>query len=146
MISLPDETIEDIDNSIEYIKKYRHIVSINPHSVTTIFPGTELEKMAKSRGILKDDFSWFDRDYVKKESDLGYGTNVPIWIEHISAQILREYIRKYKYKVDLPLRLKIKRNIISFFFYWSKNDVESKITWVKNLGEIIKSRMVSSYN
>jgi len=59
MVNLPDETIDDLKQTIEVMKWLRQVKNSHPaYGFTVIYPGTELEPMAKERGIMPKDFSW----------------------------------------------------------------------------------------
>ncbi|MCM2284774.1 MAG: B12-binding domain-containing radical SAM protein [Desulfobacula sp.] len=63
MISMPDETIDDVNKTMNVIKKllkYDMSTSIAP---LLIFPKTELEQLAIERGVIPEDFSWYDRSF-----------------------------------------------------------------------------------
>jgi radical SAM superfamily enzyme YgiQ (UPF0313 family) len=59
MVNLPDETIDDLRQTIEVMKWLGQVKDSYPsYGFTVIYPGTELEFMAKERGIMPNDFSW----------------------------------------------------------------------------------------
>jgi radical SAM superfamily enzyme YgiQ (UPF0313 family) len=59
MVNLPEETIEDLKMTINLMKELRQIKNSYPaYGFTIIYPGTELELMAKEKGIMPWDFSW----------------------------------------------------------------------------------------
>lgn len=59
MVNLPDETIDDLKQTIEVMKWLGQVKNSYPsYGFTVIYPGTELEFMAKARGIMPKDFSW----------------------------------------------------------------------------------------
>jgi len=59
MVNLPDETMDDLKQTIELMKWLAKIKNSYPaYGFTVIYPGTELEPMAKARGIMPKDFSW----------------------------------------------------------------------------------------
>lgn len=59
MVNLPDETIDDLRQTIEIMKWLGQIKDSYPsYGFTVVYPGTELELMAKERGIMPKDFSW----------------------------------------------------------------------------------------
>ncbi|MDP2924260.1 MAG: radical SAM protein, partial [Candidatus Omnitrophota bacterium] len=59
MVNLPDETIDDLKQTIEIMKWLGQVKNSYPsYGFTVIYPGTELEFMAKERGIMPKDFSW----------------------------------------------------------------------------------------
>jgi len=59
MVNLPDETMDDLKQTIEVMKWLGQVKNSYPaYGFTVIYPGTELELMAKERGIMPRDFSW----------------------------------------------------------------------------------------
>jgi anaerobic magnesium-protoporphyrin IX monomethyl ester cyclase len=59
MVNLPDETMDDLKHTIELMKWLHRVKDSYPsYGFTVIYPSTELEIMAKERGIMPRDFSW----------------------------------------------------------------------------------------
>jgi radical SAM superfamily enzyme YgiQ (UPF0313 family) len=59
MVNLPDETLDDLHQTIDVMKQLGKIKNSYPaYGFTVIYPGTELELMAKQRGLMPKDFSW----------------------------------------------------------------------------------------
>jgi len=59
MVNLPQETTEDLKMTINLMKELKEIKNSYPaYGFTVIYPGTELEIMAKQKGIMPKDFSW----------------------------------------------------------------------------------------
>jgi len=59
MVNLPDETLGDLKQTIGLMKWINGVKnSCAAYGFTVIYPGTELELMAKQRGIMPKDFSW----------------------------------------------------------------------------------------
>lgn len=55
----PYETWEDIALTIDAIKEFRSLPGVTPsYSFIIIYPGTELETIAKKEGLMPKDFSW----------------------------------------------------------------------------------------
>jgi len=55
----PYETWDDIAQTADAIKEFRAMKNVKPsYSFIVIYPGTELEEIAKKEGILPVDFSW----------------------------------------------------------------------------------------
>ena len=98
MISLPDEKPEHFMETLNIVKKlyqYGNIrTSIAP---LIIFPGLELETIAKERGLMPEGFSWFDRDYqcryrfVKPRE-----SNMPHYLEHLTEEQVIEYLNEFR--------------------------------------------------
>jgi len=59
LLVYPYETWDDIRQTVEAIKEFRAMPKVQPsHSFIIIYPGTELETIAKKEGIMPADFSW----------------------------------------------------------------------------------------
>jgi len=59
MVNLPEETLDDLKLTISLMKELGQIKNSYPaYGFTVIYPGTELEFMAKEKGIMPRDFSW----------------------------------------------------------------------------------------
>ncbi|MDP2946545.1 MAG: radical SAM protein, partial [Nanoarchaeota archaeon] len=59
MVNLPDETLDDLKQTIEVMKWLHQVKNSYPsYGFTVVYPGTELELMAKERGIMPKNFSW----------------------------------------------------------------------------------------
>ncbi len=59
MVNLPEETMEDLKMTMALMKEFQRIKNSYPaYGFTIIYPGTELELMAKEKGIMPKDFSW----------------------------------------------------------------------------------------
>lgn len=59
MVSLPDETLEDIGKTMDLIDRVSQDKRIEAtYAFTAIYPGTELEEVAVSRNLLPKGFSW----------------------------------------------------------------------------------------
>lgn len=93
MVSLPEETEADAYQTLEMARKLSKYVRYISISVTKILPGTELETMAREKGILPPDFSWFDSRFYHKYTDLG-PENVPLYIENLSIEFIRSFLKK----------------------------------------------------
>lgn len=99
IISLPEETIDDIRQTVELMKELRNYgENVKPvHGFTYILPGTELERMAKERGVLARDFSWNTPVSYPKNVLAGCEREVPYYVtpslplEEIKAYVARNY-------------------------------------------------------
>jgi anaerobic magnesium-protoporphyrin IX monomethyl ester cyclase len=92
MASFPNEDLEDLKETIaiakELCSKYKAIAS--SLQIATILPGTELEKIARERGILQPGFSWTDPYYNSVNLKYGQVPYIPIYIEGITPEDLRK--------------------------------------------------------
>ncbi|HNU96857.1 MAG TPA: radical SAM protein [Candidatus Portnoybacteria bacterium] len=59
MVNLPEETLDDLKQTIELMKQINKVKNCSAaYGFTVIYPGTELELMAKQKGLMPKDFSW----------------------------------------------------------------------------------------
>ncbi len=93
MGSLPDETLEDLEMTIdicrELSQKYGAIAA--GLGLTVVFPGTQLERIARERGIIPADFSWSlpYQDPHAQEYQCEFD-KLPIYVEGIPAAYFLE--------------------------------------------------------
>jgi len=95
MVSLPDESEEDALKTLrvaEELAGYTRYIDIN---VASILPGTELERIARKRKIIPNNFSWYDERFNNPYPDLGYD-NIPLYLEGLSIDFIRKIINEFK--------------------------------------------------
>ena len=97
MVNHPYETLDDLKQTIEVMKEFRKIPKvICQYGFTLIYPGTELEVIAKKEGWLPKDFSWNSPFRTEKYTIIGEDPSVPYveWpgaeIEKIKAIMIKE--------------------------------------------------------
>lgn len=97
MVNLPYETMEDLKMTIDLMKKLNSIKSvIAAYGFSIIYPGTEMEVMAKKEGWFPKDFSWNEPYRSEKYKIAGVDASLPLmeWsgaeIEKIKAIMTRE--------------------------------------------------------
>lgn len=101
MHSLPGETYEDIKKSVFLSRYLYHKIGAEgtTQGITIIYPGTELEAMAKDMGTLPKDFSWsksfvMDRAYPPLTSC----PNMPIFEQpNLTYEQVFRYVRRAKF-------------------------------------------------
>ncbi len=100
MHGLPGETYQDIKKTVflsRYLK-YKIGVEQTTQTLTIIYPGTELERIAKHLGTLPTDFSW-SRFYEEKRSypPLDTSVNMPIFEQpDLKYEQIFDYVRRAK--------------------------------------------------
>ncbi|MFC2043818.1 B12-binding domain-containing radical SAM protein [Chloroflexota bacterium] len=99
MLSHPDETFEKALETLEFRNRIKKYHNLNPmsFSVTMIFPGTEVERLAKQRGILAEDFSWSSPYQSNISERLVMGENVPIYIEKMTPSQIEKILKIDKF-------------------------------------------------
>lgn len=116
MVNLPDETLDDLKQTIGLMKWINGVKnSCAAYGFTVIYPGTELELMAKQRGIMPKDFSW-NKPYESPKYKVA-GTDPSLFymewpgaeLEKIKAVMTRELgIRGNVFKKGFNKLIKIK--------------------------------------
>ena len=96
MFSLPDETEEDVRQTIDLITDLESITQPCSFQPTVIFPGTVVEQLARERGIIPKDFSWCDQYHSDLNVELDQFPNIPIFIDQITANGLKGLMREKK--------------------------------------------------
>lgn len=100
MFSLPDEKLIDVLKTFELSKSFLCLPYVRPCQVnlTEIYPGTELERISREKGILPDSFSWYgsfvNKDAVNKllrREDPW--EHVPVFIDRLSPSTIAWLIR-----------------------------------------------------
>ena len=101
MLSHPDETLEDAMETVEFqrkIMKHRNVVVVSS-IVTMIFPGTKVEKLAKERGILPQDFSWA-LPYKSEISDkFAMSENIPLYLERMTPSEIEKIVKLNSFRI-----------------------------------------------
>ena len=87
MVNNPYETFDDLKQTIEVIKEFRKIPKVVCYyGFTLIYPGTELEVIAKKEGWFPKDFSWNSPFRTEKYKIIGEDPSVP-YMEWPGAEI-----------------------------------------------------------
>lgn len=112
LLVYPYETWEDIAMTVDAIKEFKAIKGVYPsYSFIIIYPGTELEEIAKREGVMPADFSWNSPYHNDKKSIAGEDPSVfyfewpSLPFEEVKAYVLnrltpkREVWKKFTDKV-----------------------------------------------
>jgi len=95
MLSLPGEDRIDAEETYNFTHKLLNYASALGIQVTQIIPGTEVERRAKSLGLLEKDFSW-NSAYKSRKSRIVSGFDMlPLYIENLSFREILDFYRKY---------------------------------------------------
>lgn len=97
MVNLPYETLEDLKMTIDLMKKLNSIKNVTAaYGFSIIYPGTEMETIAKKEGWFPKDFSWNEPYKSEKYKIAGVDASLPLmeWrgaeIEKIKAIMTKE--------------------------------------------------------
>jgi len=99
MISLPDEGLEDVDMTINFVKKMSKYIYSSGMQTTRILPDTALYKIAVEKNVLPKDFSWFkpyinNDKYFEDISIFDYRT-LPIYTEQLTTKDIKEKLEEF---------------------------------------------------
>jgi len=125
MLGNPTETREDIDMTMQFIRKcrsdYAHI------SVTTPFPGTELYRMGLAQGLFQRDY-W--RDFAANPDE---HFQPPAWTENFTQEQLED-MRQQAYRAFYGRPSRLIRQLAavrSFKELWTKFRVGARLLFSK---------------
>ena len=84
MYSHPGETLKDVNKTIAFMRKLKKIgANVGGFQPTMVFPGSKIEEIARSKGILPKNFSWSAPYESEYNRELGQLPNVPLFIDAI---------------------------------------------------------------
>jgi anaerobic magnesium-protoporphyrin IX monomethyl ester cyclase len=90
MVSLPDETEEDAMQTIKICGELAKYVTSMSLGVTQILPGTELERIAREKGILAEDFSYYDERYFHSHTQFS-DPHIPLYFEFLNIGFIEKF-------------------------------------------------------
>jgi radical SAM superfamily enzyme YgiQ (UPF0313 family) len=144
MTSFPDETPEDLELTIDIAKNLSKIGKAIAGSMgaAVILPGTQLEMIARQRGILPADFSWHKPFHESRNLQYDVSPTMPLYREGISPEAYKYAKRKMlaNYANSLSLRVFFK-NVI-------ENIQRRDISWTEKMAignHIIKAKLNSFF-
>jgi SAM-dependent methyltransferase len=85
--SYPDETMEDVKETIQFRSKIT--AEVKPMMPIMILPGTEIEEVAIRKGVLPKGFSWVDKKVSFATFPTSYDT-VPLFLDRLTLGDLFE--------------------------------------------------------
>ena len=130
LINTPGETFDDIKDNIRLHSRLRkYLIQPGALAPLKIYPGSDLEKIARQKGVL-DGFSWVDDYYNPKNHILSSSPHIPIFENKPSEKVLyflileslrhkdhylsRIYLREHLKGVrKRPIRIRLKEACIS---------------------------------
>lgn len=111
MLSHPTETMEDLEKTrriAHFLLASFKCVSDTSAGVTTILPGTELEGIARNKGVIPADFSWSMPFCEPENLRVSYSEFLPLYIENIPLEVLV----KFREEIGALGNLKRRRNVL----------------------------------
>lgn len=99
MCNLPNETMEDVKGTLKFMDKLRRfgpqVVVPDVPANSVIYPGTDLERLAKQNGKLPKDFNWALPYYNKRNKWVREDPQVPLY-EQIDLKKMAALLWKTK--------------------------------------------------
>lgn len=132
MISLPGEKFSDAMKTLWFLKKNKKKLRRFTGAVTVIVPGSELVEMAKQKGVLPKNYSFFDKNYKSPLSNY-YDPTLPLWVEKLTPKQIHclkervEEMNSEKRKISKILQ----NNLGDFLLDWKNQDIKYKINAAK---------------
>jgi len=114
MVSLPEEEEADARMTLEAARELSEYAKYAVLNVGLVLPGTEFEDIARRKGILPQDFSWFDSRFYHRFPELG-PVSVPLYLENLSIPFIRTFQRSFerligeRYTEMSDIRLKVRK-------------------------------------
>jgi len=93
LVSLPEETKEDAMETIKICRDLSKYVTSLSLGVTQILPGTELERIALEKGILPENFSYYDERYFHSHTQF-CDRHIPLYFENLDIGFIESFFTK----------------------------------------------------
>lgn len=101
MVSFPDEGVPELKETIRLIKDFNSYEGCKPiYGFTVIYPGTELEAIAKKRNLLSNDFSWNTYRIFPKYFLTDTPKTVPYYEEKLAIETIKWQIIISNYDIS----------------------------------------------
>lgn len=121
MLSVPEETIEEANKTVNLINEFARLPrSRSIYAFTLIYPGTEVENQAFKKGILPADFSWNTEYKNSIYNVLGTDPGIPCWetpalpLKDVKAMIFKSRSFSVKFRQIIHKILNLRgRNMLS---------------------------------
>ena len=92
IVSFPEETLEDVNMTLALMNELGGEPSL---SFLKVYPGTEIERIAKEKGVIPSDFSWSKESSSAIFSIPAIQGNVPLFIDKLNWDELTEIAIKW---------------------------------------------------
>ena len=89
MYSHPDETKEDVEATLSFMSELEDYAACYLQPVM-VFPGSELEKIARAKGVLSTDFRWSDSFDSQLNREFGQLDNCPLYVDTLPLDYMRQ--------------------------------------------------------
>ncbi len=107
MVGFPQENEQDLEMTLEFCRRLCRLGAIaGTAAALTIFPGTEVEQMARARGILPEGFSWSGPYEDNRNTAYGQFAHMPVYTELLTPELFRDFNQKLLegYASGMPLK------------------------------------------
>lgn len=110
IVSLPGETMSDIDATIKLMRELAEYKNVhNYYCFAMIYPGTELEQIAKDKGLFPKDFNWYQPFDCQRNLVVGNNPIIPCYENpELPFELIKSYIISSKSLIE-KLKAAIKR-------------------------------------
>lgn len=97
MVSLPEETLEDANMTIAFVNNISKYITNTGMQTTRITPDASLCQIAKDKGVIERDFSWF-KPYATPHWKLTrpWDSSLPIYVEHLTIDDINKKHDEFK--------------------------------------------------
>ncbi len=145
LLVYPYETWDDIALTADAIKEFKAMENVSPsYSFIIIYPGTELEQIAKKEGIMPADFSWNSPYANTKQSLAGEDPSVFYFewpglpFEEVKAYIINRLSTKKEFWRRLAIKIRKIKNpadfkvlaVLAFNYLKCRLKIKSKRDWL----------------
>jgi len=88
LISFPGETLRECWDTLRLVEMMAYEGGFTGMSPLFVVPSTDLETMAKERGVIPSDFDWFDESYTCTMSHVASPVvaTLPHYLEHLTSK------------------------------------------------------------
>jgi len=101
MFSHPGEEMEDVEKTLDLMDRlFKHVSSI-AFQPTMIFPGTEIEQIARERSVLPERFSWCEPFQSELSQQLGQLPNIPLFTDRLTPADLQYLFEENRFRSNV---------------------------------------------
>ena len=107
MVSFPDETEDDLLLTRTLISDLLPETRAITMGVTSIYPGTRLERIAREKRILDNNFSWSQPYYSDVADELSAYPDIPVFIDKLTPRTIDDFlveVRALRFKSKIGLK------------------------------------------
>ncbi|MCL6630148.1 MAG: radical SAM protein, partial [Armatimonadetes bacterium] len=139
ILSHPGETEEEALETMRLVSEWHADGAQVSMAVMHVYPGTRIEKLAREKGIIPQDFSWVLKEHAKRIAMLPTAQgDVPIFLDKLSwsflSGLLFEWARMQRYSVlkRIPRAILSIKSLSDLRRYWEMLKAYKRI-WMRKL-------------